>query len=72
MLLLAGMLVHPVFEWIAAEIEAMLPYCAGRFAREATSIEEYKRCEAQNGPDFLHAHHLCHGIRDAQLLSDGT
>lgn len=25
-------------------------------------MQEYKRWEAQYGPDFLHTHHLCHGI----------
>ena len=48
--------------WTASEISAMPPYCAGRFARELNNMQEYKRWEAQYGPDFLHTHHLCHGI----------
>jgi len=40
----------------------MPTYCAGRFARELNNMQEYKRWEAQYGPDFLHTHHLCHGI----------
>jgi tetratricopeptide (TPR) repeat protein len=52
---------QPVRAWTAAEIAAMPPYCAGRYARN-TNPEEYKRWEAQYGPDFLHVHHLCDAI----------
>lgn len=52
---------QPAQAWTAAEIAAMPPYCAGRYARN-TNMEEYKRWEAQYGPDFLHVHHLCDGI----------
>ncbi len=51
----------PVQAWTAQEIRAMPPYCAGRFARNDNTAE-YKRWEAQYGPDFLHTHHLCSGI----------
>lgn len=47
--------------WTAAEISAMPSYCAGRYVR-TTNHAEYKRWEAQYGPDFLHTHHLCDGI----------
>jgi hypothetical protein len=64
MLSLLATLVQPACAapWTAAEIGAMPPYCAARFAREENNIQEYKRWEAQYGPDFLHVHHLCHGI----------
>ncbi len=64
-LLVAGILIimmpSTAFSWTAQEIRAMPPYCAGRYARN-TNSEEYKRWEAQYGPDFLHTHHLCDAI----------
>ncbi len=47
--------------WTPAEIRAMPPYCAGRYARHENPAE-YRRWEAQYGPDFLHTHHLCDAI----------
>lgn len=52
---------EPVQAWTAQEIRAMPAYCAGRYARNDNPAE-YKRWEAQYGPDFLHTHHLCDGI----------
>ncbi len=58
---LASLLPGPVQAWTAQEIRAMPPYCAGRYARN-DNMAEYKRWEAQYGPDFIHTHHLCDGI----------
>ena len=52
---------QPVHAWTVAEIRAMPPYCAGRYAKN-DNLQEYKRWEAMYGPDFLHTHHLCDGI----------
>lgn len=42
--------------------DATLPaYCKARFEKE-TNHSEYKKWEDRYGPDFLHVHHLCHGI----------
>lgn len=49
------------YAWTAAEISAMPPYCAGRYALHDNPAE-YKRWAAKYGPDFLHTHHLCDGI----------
>lgn len=53
--------IQPVYAWTAVEIRSMPPYCAGRYAKN-DNPPEYKRWEAQYGPDFLHTHHLCDGI----------
>ena len=58
---LTTLLPAPVRAWTAQEIRVMPPYCAGRYARNDNPAE-YKRWEAQYGPDFLHTHHLCDGI----------
>lgn len=52
---------HAQADWPVQEIRALPPYCAGRYARN-DNMPEYKRWEAQYGPDFLHTHHLCDGI----------
>lgn len=46
----------------AAEISALPPYCAGRFAARSGNQQEFLRWKSKYGPDFDHTHHMCSGI----------